>query len=750
MKTFLRIILVLLLLGILGFGGFWIYSNYFGSSHDRTAMSIVPADAIYIVETQNLSEGWQTVSESPMWQNLIQHEYFADIQQDVQSLDEYLKDNTAVEMVLKDRSLYISAHMISGIDYDFLFVVDLKKISKLSGIINEGVEMIEGFTVTRREFEGEEIVELEDNTSDDVIYLSLLDNLLAVSFSGSLIEKAIQSKDQNYWENNPSFMQVANEIGGKKLFSFYFNYALFDKFAKVYLDEENDVVNLLGQALSYSAMNMFLEDDLLSFDGYTNLDSVDSYLRALAQVEPDRIRAQQIISDQAASYISITFDNSDEFFANLKEQYSAENQEDYESYTESISKVEKFLKIDLQESFFNWIGNEIALVKMRPTAQTRAEDVVVAIHTNSLESAKIGMDKILKQVRRRSPLKFDVVDYKGFKINYLNMKGFFKLFLGKLFDDLEKPFFTYVEDFVVLSNSQQSLQDFINDYLTGQTLAHNEKFMNFMAEFDNKSNIAIFVQMPKIYQNLYYYSRRDQREDIQNNKELILNFARVGFQLESQGNGLMRTTLLAQYDSAAYYNDDLEQIQGEAQRELFLAEYDSLDFKILLSEKELKTEGPKKLFYSDSIYSEEDMILRAEGAVKDGKIFGLWRSYYPSGNIKSAVNYENGKVNGLAIFYYDRRNQETGEPIKKAEISFENDQIIDEYREFYDNGTRKALIEFKNGEPHGSAEFYHTNGVIRIEGRYKRGEKHGRWKIYDENGEVFDKERWRKGRNKDK
>ena len=36
----------------------------------------------------------------------------------------------------------------------------------------------------------------------------------------------------------------------------------------------------------------------------------------------------------------------------------------------------------------------------------------------------------------------------------VEMKGFFRLFFGKLFDKFEKPYYTYVDDYVVFSNNK--------------------------------------------------------------------------------------------------------------------------------------------------------------------------------------------------------------------------------------------------------------------------------------------------------
>lgn len=57
--------------------------------------------------------------------------------------------------------------------------------------------------------------------------------------------------------------------------------------------------------------------------------------------------------------------------------------------------------------------------------------------------------EFIKESKRRTPVKVKTVHYKDFEINYIEMKGFFHLFFGGLFDKFEKLYYTYVDDYVV-------------------------------------------------------------------------------------------------------------------------------------------------------------------------------------------------------------------------------------------------------------------------------------------------------------
>jgi antitoxin component YwqK of YwqJK toxin-antitoxin module len=734
-RTFLKIILWILISILVIIGGIAAYF-YFVESGKRNALTAVPNDAIYIIETSNLTKAWSTLRESKMWHHLMQSPKFEKINESAMSLDSLINGNKTLDMLFSDRQMVISAHMITLTDYDFLFAVDLKKASKISFLTNYIKDIVGyyDYSFGKRTYKGTEITELTNTVSHEIISLCFIDNLLVCSFTPGLVEKSIDQKDSEFWTKNPNVRFVSTEIKGNKLFNFYINYSRAADFMGSYLSEPSTFVNSLSKSLFFSAFNVTFDNENLEWDGYTSVnDSIPSYYKAVADVSPGKFNAYDIISERAALYASMSFSSSATFFDNLKSVFKAEDTTKALDYEKSIKKVEKILKVNLQNDFFSWIGNEIAFVKIQPSPNANEYDALAIIHTSDLDKAKSSMEKITRNVKKRTLglVKFKDTDYKNFTIKYLEYGWFLKLCFGKFFARFDKPYYIFMDDYVVFSNSPSCLMDFIDDYTTGKTLSHNREFMTFLNKFETKSNISVFVQMPKIYQHIYYYSKEDKRKGIQDNKETILSFTRVGLQLIAD-NKMFKTKLIADFDESAAFNSDLENIESAAE-DLYLKSIDSGDFKVEFSGANLAKTGPVKLFYPDS------STIKAEGRAVDGKPDGLWRSYFQDGKIMSAVTYQDGMANGIAMFYFDDDKQTT-----RVEVTFEDDKIVGIYREFYENGNRKAMLNFKNGLPNGDAEFYYDSGIIKIEGAYSDGMKQGKWKHFTETGELINKEKWKK------
>jgi len=317
------------------------------------------------------------------------------------------------------------------------------------------------------------------------------------------------------------------------------------------------------------------------------------------------------------------------------------------------------------------------------------------------------------------------------------MGGLFKLFFGKLFEKLEKPYFTYIDDYLVLSNSQEALKAVIDFYVEGQTLDHDAKFMAFYDNFSPKANAKIFVQMPKIYTNLFQYSTAETRKSLSDNKDLILSFNYIGLEFTS-GDNMLYSKLIAEHDPDASVTDELELLENNATDKLLA---DVIETGVFGQIPNIAGEVRDEKYYE--YYDAEQMKLKVEAHMTDSLADGVARFYYPSGKLQAILYFDEGKLNGKVEFFHDDELQ-----TKRAEATLEDGLMVDVYKEFHPNGARSAMIEYKNGLKHGDAEFYYPSGNLQLQGEFKKGSKEGKWKMYDENGDVISKEKYKKGRQK--
>lgn len=364
------------------------------------------------------------------------------------------------------------------------------------------------------------------------------------------------------------------------------------------------------------------------------------------------------------------------------------------------------------------------MIKLQPQSNIKENDILLIVHSDDIDRAKRGIAKIEKNAIE-SIARIKNIEYHGFEIRYLNIKGFFKLFFGKWFQNIDKPYYTIIDDYVIFSNSHYCLSRVIDDYLKELSLSGDKEFQKFKDNFSSKANFSIFIRTPRLYSHLDYFSKCKTKMDLRKNKESIMSFSELGMQLVSDGDAF-NTFIAGKHDPNAAFNAEIELLDLAAD-DIDNLYYEQMPFKVIFSSDTL---GDKDKYEINNIRTGT----KAVGNIRNGKPEGIWRTYYSNGKVESVVSYKAGKIEGEALFYYNSTRNHL-----KAEVEYEDGEITGKYREYYRNATRKAVLEYRNGKAHGDAEFYYSNGNLKIMGAFRKGKRNGKWKYYTLKGELFDK-----------
>lgn len=729
---FLKVFLLVVALMVLSVASYWAYHRFLKSKGDVTTFQAVPDDAIFVATTNDLTKAWSTLSKSNFWAYLKTTEYFNDLNEDIELVDKFLRDNSIAGKLLHNRELLIAGLDNGQNSWDLVYLADLQELSKYFDEISGSLKLVSGFTCSQNKYScgGENgntynIFTLTDNEDPNFkIYITLADNILVTSLDKKLVYSVLEKFNNGYWTSNDNFKLVSGDLVGGDLIKLFFNYKTVGKLYSMYSTEPSESVDMLSQSLVYSVLGLDLYDDEIILTGNTSLDSVYSYLRAFSNVGTGHTRAYNILSDQTAVYFALSFNDFGKFYEELTAEYARGNAKDWDDMQRLMKATEKLLGFSIKDDFLGWIGNEITIAKLRPLSEkSRDVDAAVLISTDNIDKAKAHLENILTHVNKRTPLKFKIEPYRNFEIRYMDINGFFKMFFGKLFSKIEKPYFTYIDDFVVFANSQEVLHQIIDDYILGHTMIKSVKFENFKAGFDSKANVTAYIQTPKMYETLLKYSPADIKADIEKNRELINSFARFGFQLSNNG-GLFKSKLAIQYDSSANQEDIAYRMENLAEGGSNIVDIDSLKFKVIVPDT--LADGIQKVLY-DSSY-----VVHYEGSIRNGGVNGIWRTYNKNGNLFVSANYMQGYLNGKAYFYFDTKKETL-----LADVDYKMDKIDGLYIEYYRNGTMKSKIQYEDGLRHGECMYFYENGKLKLSCKYKKGERVGKSTVYNDQGKKI-------------
>lgn len=629
-------------------------------SPDRNIQQVylVPEDAAFIIQSSAPVKDWEKFSGSETWQCLKKAKSFEEITKNVETLDSIVKSNKVLLSLVGKRDMLMSVHKTRRTEWDFLIILDMQKVSKMD-LLKDQIETVlamSGSTVTNRMYNGINILEMRDPDTRDILYSAFVDNHFVISYTSRLVESAIDSRDKPKIGLDPAFMEAERLVAGKGLLRVFVNYAHLPQFMAIYLGAGNEYLDMFSRSMDFAGLYFNTDDERMEMKGYTlRKDTADPYITALLNSGKHKMKAHEILSARTALYTNIGVKDPVSFMKELENAYSVHDKQLYDTYISSRKKIESLFGISLEENFLSWMDGEFAIAQSEPGLLGHDPELILAVRAKNIKDARTNMEFIEKKIKRRTPIKVKTVNYKDFEINYVEMKGFFRLFFGGLFDKFEKPYYTYIDDYVVFSNKASSLLSFVEDYEQKNLLKNTPGFKNALSYLNSSSTIFLYADVQKFYSQLRPMLNVATWNEIQSNKEVLYSFPYLTMQVV--GN---KQTVSMQYVM------DYVPYQPEMAVEVITDEEDNEMNEDAVTEKEQM--GELERFYIEKFQGNvlrefyPEGALKSEAEVKDGKRHGRYREYYENGKLKLRGKYANNLPKGTWKYYtedgeFDRKEK---------------------------------------------------------------------------------------------
>ena len=625
-----------ILVVLFGFIAYHLYMLYLSPSSNLRAVYLVPKDAVFLVETQEPVENWDKIRESEVWKHLQKNDYFSDLTSNIQRVDTIFHKKKKLFELFGARSLVFSIHMYRPKAYGIFYIVDLKKIAKLTLLKNYFNTLLdENFVLSKRKYHGHEIIELYDKTTKETLHISFIQNQLIASYVHTLVEASIDEHQEPVIGRDLDFIEIKKRTGYADMFRLFIQYDFIDEYLGYFTDQQAPWVGSLSEAIAYSGFNFDLKsNNTIVANGATNLDqSHKAYLKALQKSGIAKRGAAKVVPKNTAIYASFGFEDFDQLYTNF-EQLLQDDNDAYLKYRESYEAIEKLLKIDIKDDFTSWIADEISFVQTQPSTKKNANTMALLLKTKNTASAKKRLEFIVDQIRRRTPVKFKKLNYEGYEINFMAIKGFFKMFFGGAFEKLDKPYFTIIDDYVIFSNEPSTLRDIVDYYVVNETLSTSEDYLRFENQFKSKSSVFTYINTPALHKSIYTLANSKTKAQIHKNKDFIICFPQIGFQLIPE-DGFFKSKLFIEYQDPKIVaskeqfkiDDFYGPRQGRNGKKVTnqLPKNDVFDVKSIF---------PDDLNANNYITKYENGQLRLNIALKNGQKHGRYLEYYENGKIK--------------------------------------------------------------------------------------------------------------------
>lgn len=646
----------LTVLAILAFLAYQAVQFFVIKQDSINSIYLIPSDAVFFFEMDEPISNLKTLSKSEIWDHFQTNQQVHEMSAKLNAIDSMFQSDTNLFETIGDRDLIVSAHMIKRDDYAFLYIVDLGKLSRLN-IIKKNIDQFisKGFKVNKRNFETIELTEITDQQTYETLTIGFIENLMIASYHGKLVEKSITEYKNPLIGRNLQFLEVQKEVRQNGLLRFYLNHERLREYYGVFSNEPSTNIDLLTDHFTFSGWSIDEDDDrLLTASGSSTGDAATtSLIKALEKSGTTSRKITEVLPEKTALFISFGFTEFSQLHENFYNLIATSKPESLKVYESGKQRVEKFLDISLERDFYDWVDDEIAFVTCLPAGRKQflngdeeKEGLAVIFKSKDVDMSTASLNKIQSQIRKKTPVKFKAVTYRDYEINYLEIKGFFKLILGNLFERIEKPYYTTIDEYVVFSNSPKTLKLFIDSFEEKKTLVRNDYFTDFEDEFDSSSNVFLYVNTNLSLAASQSFFTPDSRSLLKKEEPFFSQLTQIGMELTAKDDQFLSKMAL-HYDK----DYDLDAIRLEEK-------YRDQRFEFVTVDNDIDTQTIFRIdiFPSDFTASRYETKhsngkTKIRVSLKDGRPDGVFKEYYANGDLKISGRYKNGEQTGTWKVY---------------------------------------------------------------------------------------------------
>lgn len=396
-------------------------------------------------------------------QTLLQHVLGLDKMLLLNSLKTKINTDKILQDILQDQTMYVSLLPDSANSLGFLFTFQLdqeKNQNKFLKYLNIKTKS-DDKTI-------DNVLQVNDSLS---VFYVLKDNVVIASNSINLIKQATNKRKANGFAN---YVKNASNLNRNVLASLYINFNKAPSFLKnILAGKLNGELFQLNNQNSYATLNYNFSKEHILFNGYTDFEDGDSYQKLFSNLPPQTISITNILPENVANFTAYAVDSYPTWLKNLnklKDKLDKKQESD-----KMLKNVEDIYHTDLTKVFNTLAGNQFIKFQLSTTEK--------------LAAFSLNNGDKFSQLTLEASQEYDN------EIRIFKTSGIISGFFGEPFDNFSRPYFTIVNNYLVVSNNASTLQSFLNSYKANKFLAKTPEYLDTSNLLTNTSNISFYVNL---------------------------------------------------------------------------------------------------------------------------------------------------------------------------------------------------------------------------------------------------------------
>lgn len=438
----------------------YLYFSKLGNENDAKDLALQSAtnNAALVFSFQN-DKGFYDVMEG---QQLIQQVLGSDKMNLLRQLKSGIIDDNLLNKYLKDQQVYISVLPDSNKTLNFLITLQIQPdndIKKFYGVLKTKKSITENSKELYT-------VKLNDSLS---VFLGVHGQVLTVSTSLKLINDANVRLTENPFteyikENNHQIKNVLAHV--------YINFNQAPLLLKnIIAGNINGEIAVFNKQNSFAVLNYNFSKEKILFSGNTELKDPQNYLKLFENTAAQNTAIQNVLPDNTANYALYAYDEYNKWLKKLNTWQEQTKISDKTSAV--IKKIKDEYRIDLNTIFPVYTKNQFILFQLSTTEK------LGAISLSNGEKVK----QLLLDVS--ADYSEDIKLFKASDILYS--------YFGEPFKKFGRPYYTIVDNNLIVANNASTIQSFLNDYKNNRLLIQTPQYLDAVNQISTTSNVSYYI-----------------------------------------------------------------------------------------------------------------------------------------------------------------------------------------------------------------------------------------------------------------
>lgn len=514
----------------------------------------IPTDAAIIIESDDFIKKIADVRiENKIWDELLVLPSLKSFDNDLDYITKISNSNPIIQNLTKDNEILISAHKIGKSDLGFLFMIKLHNSRDRKLILQTITELLKtDKNVSSRDYNNSNIYNTEINEKE--FHFSFNKGILIFSSSAILVENSLRQFDaEKSILNDKGFLKVRKTAGKNVDANIYLNLTRLNEIISFTLNEEQkSIISKFSNFGNWAELDINLKDDAALLNGFTfSNDSLNNYLNIFLNQEPISHEMNSILPSNTSLFLSFGISNSQKYFKNYKSYLEKEGR--INKYQLQLDRFKNKYDIELEQFFNSRLDEEIGIVVTNEPNNNFEDNTYIIMRTTGKSVTENDLNDIISKIAKADNInptrlinEVRIDKESTYKVYSLPFNSVFSTFFGDVFPEFKNQHATFIDNFLIIGNSVNSVSKFIHSNILHKTLDNDIRFEQFTNYLSSKSNFYFYTNMFHSPKYISEFLNQNLKKGLNQNIESFKKFHAFAVQFQ-QNNDMIYNNLYLQY-----------------------------------------------------------------------------------------------------------------------------------------------------------------------------------------------------------